>query len=99
MIPAQASVQLAHSLLNIMSRHKLPTYRLFYQDYRSFFSIVKVPPVREICNPQGQVVMVDIDCKQGIEYLKHKFNFYDSNELTTILQEEAEAHGIRPHTE
>lgn len=99
MIPAQASVQLAHSLITIISRHKFPTYRLFYQDYRTFFSIVKVPPVREIYNRAGQPVMVDVDCKQAIEYLKYKFNFYDSKELATILQEEAEHHGIRPHTE
>jgi hypothetical protein len=98
LIPAQASVQLAHSLLSIISRHKLPTYRLFYQDYRTFFSIVKVPPVRQINNLDGIPMMVDVDCKQAVEYLKHKFNFYDSSELTSILQEEAEHHGIRSHT-
>lgn len=99
MIPAQASVQLAHALLTVIAKHKLPTYRLFYQDYRAFFSTVKVPPVREICNREGQPVMVDVDCKQAIEFLKNKFNFYSSDELTEVLQEEAEHHGIRPYPE
>lgn len=99
MIPAQASVQLAHALVTTIANHKLPTYRLFYQDYRTFFSVVKVPPVREICNKQGDPVMVDVDCKRAVEYLKNKFNFYDSTELTQILQEEARNHAVGPHTE
>lgn len=94
MIPAQASVQIAHSLLTIINKHNKPTYRMFYADYRAFFSTAKVPPVREVFNNQEQVIMVDIDCKQAIEYLKHKFNFYDSNELESILQEEAEHHAV-----
>jgi hypothetical protein len=43
--------------------------------------------------------MVDVDCKQAVEFLKNKFNFYSSDELTEVLQEEAEHHGIRPYPE
>ena len=94
MIPEHASIQIAHALLTRISRHDKPTYRLFYQDYRSFFSVTKVPAVNQIYNSAGQVVIVDVDCTKAIEYLKNKFNFYDSNELTDVLQEEAKHHAV-----
>lgn len=99
MIPAQANVQLAHALLTMISKHKLPTYRMFYADYRRFFSTVQVPAVATFYNKENVPMLVDIDCKKAIEYLKNKFNFYDSTELTEILLDEAEHHGIRPHPE
>lgn len=88
MIPNEASVQIAHTMLSILSNHKSATFRMFYADYRALFSPVKVPAVKEF--PLGDTVgFVDIDCKQAIEYLKDRYNFVSSSELREILTEES----------
>lgn len=88
MITNEASVRIAHAMLSVLANHKKPTFRMFYADYRALFSPVRVPAVREF--PLGDTIgFVDIDCAQGIAYLKDKYNFVDSNELQQILTEEA----------
>jgi hypothetical protein len=89
MITNEASTQIAHALLAILSRHKTPTFRMFYEDYRALFSPVKVPAIKTY-NLGEKIGFVDIDCQQGITYLKERYNFVTSQELQQILVEESQ---------
>jgi hypothetical protein len=94
MIETEMATQLAYGLLSTITQtiKKKPTYRMFKDDYRFFFSPGAVPVVNEVLEEKSQrVVMVDIDCNKAIEFLKQRYNFYDPQELATTLQEEAES--------
>lgn len=93
MIPTEAATQLAYLLLERIDTEmkKSQNFRLFYDDYRFFFSPGRVPVVKEIIEEKtDKVVMVDVDCKLAAEFIKERYQFQDPNELKSILEEEAQ---------
>lgn len=94
MISTELATHLAYLLLERIDKQmkKSPTYRLFYDDYRFFFSPGKVPVVNQIVEEKtGKVIMVEVDCNLASEFLKERYRFQEPSELKRILEEEAEA--------
>jgi hypothetical protein len=93
-IETEMATQLAYGLISTISdaAKKKPTYRMFKDDYRFFFSPGAVPVVNEVLEEKSKkVIMIDVNCDQAIEFLKQRYNFYNPQELATTLQEEAES--------
>jgi len=92
-ISTEVATHLAYLLLERIDKQmkKSPNFRLFYNDYRFFFSPGRVPVVQEIKEEKtDKVIMVDIDCKLAAEFIKERYRFQDPNELKSILEEEAQ---------
>ena len=60
-----------------------------YTDYRIIFSIVQVPAIETLCNPDGKPMLVKVDKQKAIDYIKKKHNFLDRKELRKELQDAA----------
>lgn len=93
MISAEVATHLAYLLLERIDKQmkKSPTFRLFYNDYRFFFSPGVVPVVKEIKEEKtDKVIMVEVDCKLAADFIKERYRFQDPSELKSILEEEAQ---------
>jgi len=93
-ISTELATHLAYLLLERIDKQmkKGTTYRLFYDDYRFFFSPGRVPVVNQILEEKSsKVIMVDVDCNLAMEFLKERYRFQEPSELKSILEEEAEA--------
>lgn len=84
---SQADTVRALQMLRSMGRDNRDLIPLDHRLYRKWFSVAQVPPQKTLEDQNGLPVIVLVHKQQAIDFLKHKYQFLQREELVKELED------------